>query len=103
MSFQSDFALDNLDYRCVIYVTTYSTRQAAAKARIHRVTLQNWVSQGKVRPSEQIGMNGGKHWRWTEADVRKIIRYKEQHFGQGRGRRTDLERTGRNKVGTKKG
>jgi hypothetical protein len=48
-------------------------------------------------------MNGGKHWRWTEADVRRIIKYKEGHFGRGKGRRTDLEKTGKKKVGTKKG
>jgi hypothetical protein len=41
----------------------------------------------KVRPSEQIGMNGGKHWRWTKEDIKKIKQHKAKHFREGQGRR----------------
>jgi predicted site-specific integrase-resolvase len=69
-------------------VKTYSTREAAGKARVHWVTLHRWMAAGKVRPSQQIGMNGGKHWRWTEKDVQKVRGYKAKHFREGQGRRS---------------
>jgi hypothetical protein len=54
---------------------------------IHWVTLLRWQADGKVSASEEIGMNGGKHWRWTSDDIAKVKRYKKDHFRQGQGRR----------------
>ncbi len=67
---------------------TYSTKEAARKARVHWVTLHRWMAADKVRPSQQIGMNGGKHWRWTEKDIKKVIAYRAEHFREGQGRRS---------------
>jgi len=68
-------------------VKTYSTKEAARKAGIHWITLHRWMVAGKVRPSEQIGMNGGKHWRWTERDIAKVREHKAKHFREGQGRK----------------
>lgn len=51
------------------------------------MTLHKWLAAGKVRPSVQIGMNGGKHWRWTANDIAKIRKYKKEHFREGQGRK----------------
>jgi len=69
-------------------VKTYSTKEAARQAGIHWVTLLRWLAAGKVVASEEIGMNGGKHWRWTSTDISKIRNYKKQHFREGQGRRS---------------
>jgi hypothetical protein len=69
-------------------VKTYSTKEAARKARIHWVTLLRWQADGKVTASEQLGMNGGKHWRWTSGDIVKIRKYKKHNFRKGQGRRS---------------
>jgi hypothetical protein len=45
------------------------------------------MAAGKVQASQQIGMNGGKHWRWTGQDIEKIRNYKQAHFREGQGRR----------------
>ena len=66
---------------------TYSTKEAARRARIHWVTLLRWQAGGKVSASSYIRMNGGKHWRWTEKDIAKIKKYKKDHFREGQGRR----------------
>ena len=66
---------------------TYSTKEAARKAGVHWITLHRWMVKGKVQPSQQIGMNGGKHWRWTERDIEKIRKHKAKHFREGQGRR----------------
>jgi predicted site-specific integrase-resolvase len=69
-------------------VKTYSTKEAARQARIHWVTLLRWQAAGKVTASEKLGMNGGKHWRWTAEDIAKIRKYKKHHFRKGQGRRS---------------
>lgn len=66
---------------------TYSTKEVARKIGIHWVTLHKWIAAGKVRPSQQIGMNGGKHWRWTEVDVARVRKYKSENYRKGRGRK----------------
>jgi predicted site-specific integrase-resolvase len=66
---------------------TYSTKQAARQAGIHWVTLLRWQAHGKVSASHEIGMNGGKHWRWTQKDIVRIKEYKREHFRAGQGRR----------------
>jgi predicted site-specific integrase-resolvase len=69
-------------------VKTYSTKEAARQVGIHWVTLLRWQADGKVSASEQLGMNGGKHWRWTAEDIVKIKKYKKHHFRKGQGRRS---------------
>jgi hypothetical protein len=66
---------------------TYSTKEAARQVGIHWVTLLRWLAAGKVSASIEIGMNGGRHWRWTAGDVAKIREYKDEHFREGQGRR----------------
>ena len=67
---------------------THSTKEAARQAGVHWVTLLRWQAAGKVSASEEIGMNGGKHWRWTSKDIAKIRNYKKHHFREGQGRRS---------------
>lgn len=67
---------------------TYSTKEAARQVGIHWVTLLRWQAGGKVTASEQLGMNGGKHWRWTAEDIAKIRKYKKHNFRKGQGRRS---------------
>jgi hypothetical protein len=69
-------------------VRTYSTKEAAKAAGIHWITLHRWMVARKVSPSQQIGMDGGKHWRWTEGDIERVKKHKAKHFREGQGRRT---------------
>lgn len=66
---------------------TYSTKEVARKVGVHWVTLHKWIAAGKIRPSAQIGMNGGKHWRWTDADIARVGKYKSENYRKGRGRK----------------
>ena len=67
---------------------TYSTKEAARRVGIHWVTLLRWQVDGKVSASSQIGMNGGKHWRWTVKDIARVNKYKKNHFREGQGKRS---------------
>jgi predicted site-specific integrase-resolvase len=66
---------------------TYSTEEVANAVGIHRITLQKWLTAGKVRPSHSIPMKGRTLWRWTKADVERVRRYKARFYWKGRGRK----------------
>ena len=66
-------------------VKTYSTKQVATKVKVHWVTLLRWVSSGKVKASIVVPYDGRHLHRWTDADVEKVRRYKEQNYWKGRG------------------
>ena len=72
---------------------TYSTKQAAAMAAIHWVTLRRWLVSGRVRPSLAVPYDGRTLWRWTDADVEKLRRYKDAHYRKGRGRKKGKARS----------
>ena len=59
---------------------------------MHFITLQRWVSDGKVRPSQQIKQNRFTLWRWTDSDVEKVFEYKRKHYRKGRGRKRKLKK-----------
>ncbi len=66
---------------------TYSTKQAAKRAGIHWMTLHRWLRARKVRASRSLPSNGGTLWRWTDADVKKVKKYKAAHYWEGRGQK----------------
>jgi predicted site-specific integrase-resolvase len=72
-----------------IAMRTYSTKQAAEKAEISRVTLERWLLAGKVRAPQFIQFNGEKHWRWTDRDVERVRKYKAANYRKGRGRKKE--------------
>jgi predicted site-specific integrase-resolvase len=66
---------------------TYSNKQAAKKAKIHPITLHHWLAAGKIRPSIAVKMNGSTLWRWTQADLARLLKYKAAHYRKGRDRK----------------
>ncbi len=66
---------------------THSTKEAAKLAKVHFITLQRWVKAGRVRPSQTIQQDGFSLWRWTDADVERVRKYKAAHYRKGRGRK----------------
>jgi transposase-like protein len=70
----------------------YSVRQAAKRVGIDPQTLFRWVWQQKVKPSIAVPMNGRKLYRFTEDDVKELLRYKAAHYRKGRGRKKKPQR-----------
>jgi len=56
-------------------------------AGVHFITLQRWVAEKKVRPSQIIKQDGFVLWRWTDSDVEQVRNYKAGHYRKGRGRK----------------
>jgi len=51
---------------------TYTTAVAARKMGVSFRTLNRWLAQGKIRPSQEVPYGGGRTlWLWTDADIKK--------------------------------
>jgi hypothetical protein len=71
---------------------TYSTAQVARMIGVHKVTLQRWLLDGKTAEPKRI-KNGGVDARvWTDRDVVRIRKYKEENYRKGRGRKAKPKR-----------
>ena len=67
----------------------YTTRQAAKIVGVHRITLQNWITDGSV-PAPKIQVIGESSMRlWTERDIakaRKAIKKKPLQLSRPKSR-----------------
>jgi DNA-binding transcriptional MerR regulator len=70
----------------------YSTSQAAKKCGVHHITLQRWVSQGKVAAPKKTRVGGVVVRLWTDADVDRLRKYKQRNYRKGRGRKAKSKR-----------
>lgn len=52
----------------------YTTKQAAKKLHVHRVTLQNWIMEGSIPAPKIQNIGGGSMRLWDEADIEKARR-----------------------------
>ena len=76
----------------IVQMRTYSTKETARLLDVHFITLQRWVTEGKVKPSQRIKQNGFTLWRWTDSDVEKVRKFKQENYRKGRGRKPKLKR-----------
>jgi DNA-binding transcriptional MerR regulator len=66
---------------------TYSTSEAATKCGVHHITLQRWISEGKVKAPQKTRVGGVVVRLWTDSDVERVRKYKATHYRKGRGRK----------------
>ena len=65
----------------------FSTPRVAQIVGINRVTLERWIRDGKVKRPSTVS-NGPKNARlWTDADVKRVKKYKAKNYYKGRGGR----------------
>ncbi len=74
---------------------TYSTAHAAKLIGVNRVTLQRWLIARRVAEPKKVRMGGVEVRIWTDHDVKRVRRFKEQSYRKGRGRKPKAERRGR--------
>ena len=73
-------------------MATYSTSQAAKQCGVHHITLQRWVSQGKIAAPSKTRVGGVIVRLWKEADLARVRKYKQENFRKGRGRKPKSKR-----------
>lgn len=80
------------DTRVSVNRKTYTTREAAKAAGITRITLQRWITAGKIRaPQTQLVDGVGKRL-WSNEDISRLRKAKEEIYRKGRGRKPKAKR-----------
>ena len=69
-----------------------STQDVARKVGINRVTLERWLSSGKVAAPKIVKFGKNEFRDWTPADVEEVRRYKQENYRKGRGRKPKPKR-----------
>ena len=69
-----------------------STEEVAQKVGVNRVTLERWLSSGKVKPPKTIRFGRNEFRDWTANDVERVRKYKQQNYRKGRGRKPKPKR-----------
>lgn len=71
---------------------TYSTVEAAKLIGIDRVTLQRWLISGKVKEPKKVAAGSVQIRVWTDPDVERVRKYKQENYRKGRGRKPKPKR-----------
>ena len=70
----------------------YSTAQAARMLGVHKVTLQRWLLDGKVREPRKVRIGSIESRIWNDRDVERVRKYKQENYRKGRGRKPKPKR-----------
>ena len=67
----------------------YSTAQIAKKLGVDKKTLLRWLYAGKIAEPKIVKTPGSVVRVWSEWDLKRVSRYKEQNYRKGRGRKKE--------------
>jgi len=73
-------------------MTNYSTSGAAKKCGVHPITLQRWVSEGKITAPRKTRVGGIVVRLWTDSDLERVRKFKAMNYRKGRGRKPKAKR-----------
>ena len=71
---------------------TYSTGQVTRMVGIGRMTLLRWLNNGKIAEPRRIRHGGIDARVWSDRDVERVRKYKQQNYRKGRGRKPKPKR-----------
>ena len=72
--------------------TSCNTEQAAEAVGVTRATLQEWIRAGKIAaPITQL-RNGRAVRLWSAREIRNVLKYKQENYRKGRGRKSKHKR-----------
>jgi excisionase family DNA binding protein len=69
-----------------------STLEVARKVGIGRATLERWLSSGKLKAPRTIRFGKSEFRDWTDRDVERVRKYKQESYRKGRGRKPKPKR-----------
>jgi predicted site-specific integrase-resolvase len=70
----------------------YSISETARRLLVHRSTLHRWIDAGLVPKPNEENIAGSRVRYWNKEGFAKVKEYREKHFGEGRGERTDIKK-----------
>ncbi|MBI2820470.1 MAG: MerR family transcriptional regulator [Acidobacteria bacterium] len=76
----------------MVKAKVFSTRQAAEKVGIGRITLERWIRDGKVEPPRALFRNSVRARFWTAEDIERLRKAKRQFYRKGSGRKPEARK-----------
>jgi hypothetical protein len=73
-------------------MATFSTAQVAREIGISKLTLIRWLLGGKVSEPRRVSQVGQEIRIWTDRDVERVRKYKQENYRKGRGRKPKAKR-----------
>jgi excisionase family DNA binding protein len=73
-------------------MASFSTSEAAKECGVHHITLQRWVSEGKIKAPRKSRVGGVVVRLWSDTDLRRIRKFKQENYRKGRGRKPKPKR-----------
>ena len=74
-----------------------TTKEAAATVGIAVVTLQRWIAAGLLKAPRLTIQRGRAARLWSESDIERLRKKKEQIYRKGRGRKPGSANTKKTK------
>jgi hypothetical protein len=68
-------------------MASYSTAHVAATIGVDKKTLLRWLYAGKLTEPKIIRTPASVIRVWSEGDLKRAARHKEQNYRKGRGRK----------------
>jgi predicted site-specific integrase-resolvase len=65
----------------------FSTPEVAKLVGVHTITLERWLSSGRVATPKRLLVGSRVVRLWNENDVKRILKYKQENYRKGRGRK----------------
>lgn len=59
---------------------------------VNRVTLQRWLIAGRVAEPRKVATGGVEARIWTDRDVERVRKFKQENYRKGRGRKPKPKR-----------
>jgi hypothetical protein len=75
-----------------------STQDVARAVGIDRITLERWLSSGKVKAPKIVRFGKSGFRAWTARDIERVRAFKRKNYRKGRGRKPKLKRDAPMKV-----
>jgi excisionase family DNA binding protein len=69
-----------------------STLEVAQKIGIGRATLERWLASGKLPAPKTIRFGKNEFRDWTDRDVERVRKFKQENYRKGRGRKPKPKR-----------
>ena len=70
----------------------FSISETARLLGVHRGTVRRWINNGLIPQPVSEDRAGVRLRYWNKDGFAKVKEYRDKHFGEGRGKRNDLER-----------
>jgi IS30 family transposase len=68
----------------------FSISETARLLGVDRGTIRRWINRGLVPKPIAENTAGARLRYWNKDGFAQVKEYRERHFGEGQGRRTDL-------------